>query len=72
MSKLGLLSALVQATSMQYDVNQTIQNCIDKCVEEYWNAANYPRKKKKTVRKKMNAGYNVHLSCQSFMQESDF
>jgi len=72
MGKFSLMSVLIQATSMQYDVNQTIQNCIDKCVEEYWNAANYPRKKKKFVRKKMNAEYNVHLSCQSFMQEFSF
>ena len=41
-----------------------VQDCKDAAIEKYWDACNYPRKKKKQMRKEALRDYNFYLSLQ--------
>ena len=41
-----------------------VQDKIDAAIQKYWDACNYPRKKKKQMRKEALKDYNFYLSLQ--------
>ena len=41
-----------------------VHDCKNAAIEKYWDACNYPRKKKKQMRKEALRDYNFYLSSQ--------
>ena len=58
------ITNLLGAMFMVHDCRDSSQDKIDAAIQKYWDACNYPRKKKKQMRKEALKDYNFYLSLQ--------
>ena len=58
------IANLLRAMFMVHDCRDSNQDKIDAAIQKYWDACNYPRKKKKQMRKEALKDYNFYLSLQ--------
>ena len=61
---MSMLVNLIKDMSMLHDCRDSNQEKIDAAIQKYWDACNYPRKKKKQMRKEALRDYNFYLSLQ--------
>ena len=61
---MSMLVNLIRAMAMVDDCRDSNQDKIDAAIQKYWDACNYPRKKKKQMRKEAQKEYNFYLSLQ--------
>ena len=61
---MSMLITLVRSMLMVPDCRDSNQDKIDAAIQKYWDACNYPRKKKKQMRKEAQKEYNFYLSLQ--------
>lgn len=61
---MSMAIALIRAMIMVEDCKDSNQEKIDAAIQKYWDACNYPRKKKKQIRKEALRDYNFYLSLQ--------
>lgn len=52
-------SILLHGLSMMYDLEVSNEKKLQEIQEEWWESANYPRKKKKKVRKHLLLEYSI-------------
>ena len=55
---------LIRGMLMIHDCRDSNQDKIDAAIQKYWDACNYPRKKKKQMRKEAQKEYNFWVSLQ--------
>lgn len=61
---MSMLITLVRSMLMVHDCKDSNQDKIDAAIQKYWDACNYPRKKKKQMRKEAQKEYDFYLSLQ--------
>ena len=61
---MSILINLIKGMYMLHDCRVSNQEKIDAAIQKYWDACNYPRKKKKQMRKEALRDYNFYLSLQ--------
>ena len=61
---MSMLIHFLRAAIMLHDCRDSNQDKIDAAIQKYWDACNYPRKKKKQMRKEAQKEYNFWVSLQ--------